>query len=310
MEEVAAALLPVVCAPAPCPRCHPHQIDLQHTYYFAEVLRRTTAGAVCRRRTMACYSWGQPVEEKRFIASEQATAGPLRLSADWFRGRYLAFVRYNADRWNSCAHLRPAQSRPDSRGAVMWSAWSPLHALAWVHASTGHFTCSWARRRPGFWHAHRPERRAPCTYYTAHRSWISPPVPDGSSSLHQQSETIYVTGGLWRRSLTYGSKRFRAIEERPGRLPAWSPVAACHYSLLGQPWHHSDHDAPAAIPFRCLMAILFTGARWAPPVKHSFSFPIAAGRRNSGFRTSSAAGSGDWKSARCITSGPWGNCGC
>ncbi|MFL6606359.1 MAG: CehA/McbA family metallohydrolase [Steroidobacteraceae bacterium] len=266
------------------------QIDLPHYYYYREMyLPQLTSGpsAVAFSpdgRTLV-YSmqgslWKQNIDS---TSAEQLTDGPgYDYQPDWSAdGARIAFVRYLNDALeiysfdpssgsvsplthNSAVNVEPRWS-PDGR------------QLAWVStAGTGHFHIFTGAPAPNgvtgapVW----PERRSNTQryYYSAFDHELSPTwSPDGKELIYVGNpETIYGTGGLWRRELAATAQPVAVrIEETSWRArPSWSPDGkrVVYSSYAGRQWHQlwittaSGGGDPLPLSYGEFDA---TGARWS-----------------------------------------------
>jgi TolB protein len=294
---VATALLASLTAPAALAQRQPvlKQIDVPHSYYFREMyLPQLTSGpsAVAFSpdgRTLV-YSmqgslWTQGIESGD---AQQLTAGPgYDFQPDWSAdGKHIVFVRYNEDA------LELAQVDVDSRAVRALTRnkavnvephWSPDgQRLAWVStAGSGHFHIfvgapdSQGLTGRAVW----PERRSAVAryYYSPFDHELSPTwSPDGSELIYVGNpDTVYGTGGLWRRALSEDARpRAVRLEETTWKArPDWSPDGkrVLYSSYAGRQWHQlwvttaAGGGDPIPLSFGEFDA---TGARWSRDGAH------------------------------------------
>lgn len=236
------------------------QIDLPHNYYFREMyLPQLTSGpsAVAFSpdgRTLV-YSmqgslWKQNVGTD---TAEQLTDGPgYDFQPDWSGdGKRIAFVRYLNDAME-IYNFDPASGSVSplthNGGVNVEPRWSPdSQQVAWVStAGTGHFHVFTGAPSPeglrgaAVW----PERKSnvPRYYYSAFDHELSPTwSPDGKELIYVSNpETVYGTGGLWRRSLSATAQPVAIrIEETSWKArPSWSPDGkrVVYSSYAGRQW--------------------------------------------------------------------------
>jgi TolB protein len=237
------------------------QIDLPHNYYFREMyLPQLTSGpsavAFSPDGQTLVYSmqgslWKQNVGSD---TAEQLTDGPgYDFQPDWSAdGRQIAFVRYLNDALE-IYNLDPASGSVSplthNGGVNVEPRWSPdSRRVAWVStAGTGHFHVFTGSPGPeglrgaAVW----PERKSivPRYYYSAFDHELSPTwSPDGKEIIYVGNpETVYGTGGLWRRSLSADAQPVPVrIEETSWKArPSWSPDGkrVVYSSYAGRQWH-------------------------------------------------------------------------
>lgn len=266
------------------------QIDVPHPYYFREMyLPQLTSGpsAVAFSpdgRTLV-YSmqgslWRQDIDSTR---ATELTAGPgYDYQPDWSPdGRRIVFVRYRNDALE-LAELDVASGEvrelTKNKAVNVEPRWSPDgRKLAWVSTfGTGHFhVFVGALNATGLTgNAVWPERRSSVTryYYSPFDHELSPTwSPDGNELIYVGNpETIYGTGGLWRRTLaSTAAPRAVRIEETTWKArPAWSPDGkrVLYSSYAGRQWHQlwittAAGGDPIPLTFGEFDT---TGARWSP----------------------------------------------
>jgi TolB protein len=265
------------------------QIDVPHPYYFREMyLPELTSGpsAVAFSpdgRTLV-YSmrgslWKQDIDSTE---AKELTAGPgYDYQPDWSPdGSHIVFVRYRNDALE-LAELDVASGTvrelTKNNAVNVEPRWSPDgQKLAWVSTlGTGHFhVFVGAMNESGLTgSAVWPERRSTIAryYYSPFDHEISPTwSADGKELIYVGNpETIYGTGGLWRRALTHDAPpRAVRIEETTWKArPAWSADGkrVLYSSYAGRQWHQlwittAAGGDPLPLTFGDFDA---TGARWS-----------------------------------------------
>lgn len=267
------------------------QIDLPHNYYFREMyLPQLTSGpsavAFSPDGQTLVYSmqgslWKQSIGS---TTAQQLTEGPgYDYQPDWSTdGTRIAFVRYLNDAmeiYNLEVATGAVSPLTHNHGVNVEPRWSPDgRQLAWVStAGTGHFHVFTGTagadglRGAAVW----PERKSniPRYYYSAFDHELSPTwSPDGKELIYVGNpETVYGTGGLWRRALNAAAQPVAIrIEETSWRArPSWSPDGkrVLYSSYAGRQWHQlwmttaTAGGDPMPISYGEFDA---TGARWSP----------------------------------------------
>ena len=267
------------------------QIDAPHPYYFREMyLPQLTSGpsAVAfspDSRTLV-YSmqgslWRQDIDSTE---AEELTAGPgYDFQPDWSSdGRHIAFVRYRDDALELAVldmASREVRALTRNKAVNVEPRWSPDgRRIAWVSTfGTGHFHIF-----VGDWSADGlsgravwPERKSSVAryYYSSFDHEISPTwSSDGNELIYVGNpETIYGSGGLWRRALLPGAapQPVRLEETTWQARPAWSPDGkrVLYSSYAGRQWHQlwittaAGAGDPIPLSFGDFDA---TGAHWSP----------------------------------------------
>ena len=293
LMALASALGGTLVAPAAQAQRQPvlKQIDVPHNYYFREMyLPQLTSGpsAVAFSpdgRTLV-YSmqgslWTQNIDS---TDAEELTVGPgYDFQPDWSPdGKRIAFVRYRDDALE-LAEVDVASGEVKeltrNRAVNVEPRWSPDGGrIAWVSTvGTGHFHifvgAAGAQGLTG--HAVWPERRSAVVryYYSPFDHELSPTwSPDGEELIYVGNpDTVYGTGGLWRRALsaTAAPRAIRLEETTWKARPAWSPDGkrVLYSSYAGRQWHQlwittaAGGGDPIPLSFGEFDA---TGARWSP----------------------------------------------
>jgi len=290
---VGVAVLCTLAAPAALAQRQPvlKQIDVPHPYYFREMyLPQLTSGpsavAFSPDGRALVYSmqgslWTQSIESSD---AEQLTAGPgYDFQPDWSPdGKHIVFVRYRDDALelvevDAASHEVRALTR--NKAVNVEPHWSPDGTrLAWVStAGSGHFHifvgAPDAQGLTG--RAVWPERKSAVAryYYGPFDHELSPTwSADGKELIYVGNpETVYGTGGLWRRALTATAEpaAIRLEETTWKARPAWSPDGkrVLYSSYAGRQWHQlwittaAGAGDPIPLTFGEFDA---TGARWSP----------------------------------------------
>jgi Tol biopolymer transport system component len=267
------------------------QIDVPHNYYFREMyLPQLTSGpsavAFSPDGGALVYSmqgslWKQSVSS---AIAEQLTSGPgYDFQPDWSPdGRHIAFVRYHDDAME-LAQLDVSSGTVTlltrNRAVNVEPRWSPDGGqLAWVStAGTGHFHVFVGSVDAAGLHGSAvwPERRSRVAryYYSPFDHELSPTwSPDGKELIYVGNpESVYGTGGLWRRALTTSAEPMSIrVEETTWKArPAWSPDGkrVLYSSYAGRQWHQlwittaAGGGDPMPLSYGEFDT---TGARWSP----------------------------------------------
>ena len=267
------------------------QIDVPHNYYFREMyLPQLTSGpssvAFSPDGQTLVYSMQGSLWKQRLdsTAAEQLTSGPgYDYQPDWSpTGQHIAFARYTDDAIELMSlDTASGEVTPLTRNRAVnvEPRWSPDgKRLAWVSTQgTGHFhifvgdITSQGVTGSAVW----PERRSrtPRYYYSPFDHELSPTwSPDGKELIYVGNpETIYGTGGLWRRAVNAAADpvSIRNEETTWKARPAWSPDGkrVLYSSYAGRQWHQLwiTTAAGGGDPFPLSYGDFdATNARWSP----------------------------------------------